>query len=179
MTNQPIQTKTMQYPEVAAELAAMVVADQEKRTTPDYSKPNVDIQHTARLKQIILQIGWPTLSKVGTDGAHHAWLLAQHADLDPQFQAEVLALMKSQPAGEVSLRDIAYLEDRVALAQGRSQIYGTQGYNWADVWYPKTIIDRDNLDARRADVGLPPFKVHLDHMQQVVKAIAKKLTTPK
>ena len=42
----------------------------------------VDLANTTRLREIVSADGWPGRSLVGTDGAHAAWLLAQHADPD-------------------------------------------------------------------------------------------------
>lgn len=36
--------------------------------------------HTARLKELIKENGWPRLSKVGAEASQAAWLLVQHAD---------------------------------------------------------------------------------------------------
>jgi hypothetical protein len=71
----------------------------------------VDERHTARLKEIVALTGWPTVSLVGPEAASAAWLLVQHADLDPAFQAHCLSLMKQLPDTEVSRINLAYLED--------------------------------------------------------------------
>ena len=55
----------------------------------------VDRENTAWLKALVGRIGWPTPALVGEDGAHAAWLLVQHADLDPAFQAECLPLLRA------------------------------------------------------------------------------------
>ena len=70
--------------------------------------------------------GWLGKTLVGEDGAHHAWLLVQHADFDKDFQSSCLKLMSAQPKGEVSGVDIAYLTDRILVANGKPQKYGTQ-----------------------------------------------------
>lgn len=46
-----------------------------------------------RLKQIIAAQGWPTVTTAGRDGAEAAWLIAQHSDADPAFQARALELL--------------------------------------------------------------------------------------
>src|SRR5690606_8806812 len=42
-----------------------------------------DLANTEWLKAHVADHGWPTVSEVGPRGAHSAWLLAQHSDLDP------------------------------------------------------------------------------------------------
>lgn len=115
----------------------------------------VDTRNTARLKQIIEAHGWPTIAQVGEDAANAAWLLAQHADADPAFQREVLALMAvAVDAGQASASNYAYLWDRVHDPQR----YGTQGRCVGPgQWAPRAIESPDGVDDRRAGAGLPPM----------------------
>ncbi len=52
--------------------------------------------------------------------------------------------------------NLAYLEDRVALREGKRQIYGSQSAKnkITNKWYISPMIDPDNVDKRRAEVGL-------------------------
>ena len=84
------------------------------------------------MKQIVAQYGWPGRSLVGNDGAGAAWLLVQHATSDAPFMEHCLSLMQAAPAGEVSASNIAYLEDRVRIRQGKPQRDGTQFKQGAD-----------------------------------------------
>ena len=86
----------------------------------------VDAENTLYLGKVVERLGWPTYSLVGKEGANAAWLLVQHADLSPKFQRKCLDLMAQVPRGEISRRNIAYLTDRVLLAEGKKQVYGTQ-----------------------------------------------------
>lgn len=64
---------------------------------------------------------------VGYDGVDAAWLLVQHADSDPAFQAEMLTEVgKRVKSHELDLQLYVLLTDRVLLAQGKKQRYGTQ-----------------------------------------------------
>ncbi len=106
---------------------------------------DVDIKHTARLKQIIDEYGWPMDSMVGREGGLAAFLLAQHADLDPVFQRRCLERMKSAPEGEVSKVDVAYLTDRVLVNDGKKQLFGTQFWMVDGKLVPQPIADEANL----------------------------------
>ena len=66
----------------------MMDADQEARTGG--GSLDGDIERTERLEEIIAEHGWPTYDLVGEDGEEAAWVIAQHSDLDPEFQAEAL-----------------------------------------------------------------------------------------
>lgn len=118
----------------------------------------VDRDNTAWLRDILDATGWPTIDRVGDDGAQAAWLLAQHADDDPEFQHRCLHDMTEEvERGQASPALLAYLVDRVAIHDGRPQTYGTQ-HQWCDgVATPLPIHDPERVDQRRADVGLPPL----------------------
>ncbi|MFI6797222.1 hypothetical protein [Streptosporangium canum] len=44
---------------------------------------------------MIAERGWPGKDMVGETGADAAWLLAQHADQDPQLQRDCLPLLQA------------------------------------------------------------------------------------
>lgn len=114
--------------------------------------------HAKRLKQIISEYGWPDAKKVGRKGEMCAWLIAQHADRDVEFQESSLRLMKDSPSSEKLDQDIALLTDRVLVNRGRKQLYGTQFYKGRDgKLKPRPIRDMKNLDKRRKEVGLGSF----------------------
>lgn len=127
----------------------------------------VDEENTKWLQEVIQTKGWPTVSGVGKDGAHAAWLLVQHADDDPQFQRKCLDLMKKVPEGEVSGTDLAYLTDRVLLAEGKKQLYGTQFTLVDGQWTPRPLEDETQVDKRRAEVGLPPLSEYIKQLKKM------------
>lgn len=145
-------------PKLRDELHAMVEVDQAARREMIAAKQDPvalakvadsDTHSTARMHEIVAQYGWPGKKLVGADGSHDAWLLLQHADKDVAFQKQCLALMQAKP-DDVSAADIAYLDDRVAVAEGRPQTYGTQFFEGA----PRPIVDPAHVDERRKSVGL-------------------------
>ena len=117
----------------------------------------VDSENTQRLEEIIDRYGWPTHALVGKDGANAAWLLVQHADLSPKFQRKCLDLMAKAPRDQINLGDLAYLTDRVLLAEGKKQVYGTQFTLVNGKCKPRPLEDEANVDKRRKDVGLEPL----------------------
>ena len=114
----------------------------------------VDRDNTRWLGDLVEQRGWPTHSLVGERAAVSAWLLAQHADNDPGLQRRCLDLMRVAPAGEVTPMYIAYLTDRVLLAEGESQVYGTQMALIDGEYRPWDLCDPQTVDGRRAEAGL-------------------------
>jgi hypothetical protein len=156
------EPQSNRYLAAAAEIADLAAKDQEMRRAavadPSRWDAEVDRRHAARMKEIIAEIGWPTVSKVGRRAAHQAWLLVQHADHDVDFQRECLRLMNEAPEGEVSSAGVAYLEDRVRVNEGRPQRYGTQFHtNERGELVPRPIEDPEGLDQRRQAAGLERF----------------------
>ncbi len=121
----------------------------------------VDTGNTRWLAGILAMRGWPGRTMAGEDGARAAWLLAQHADRDLDLQRTFLEALRGAVAqGEASLANLAYLEDRVRVADGRPQLYGTQFTVTDGEFGPCPIEDPDRLDERRAEAGLDPFAAY-------------------
>ncbi len=156
--------------DLADELAARAAIDQRLRRsfTPGEPDPalsrqirRVDTANTARMHEVVDAFGWPSAEDVGESGVRDAWLLVQHADQSPDFQAEVLAKIEAAMADEPALgRRYAYLYDRVAVNDGRPQQFGTQGSCQDGAWTPRELEDADAVDTLRADVGLQPLSAY-------------------
>ena len=144
-------------PTLREELLAMKKLDQDIRTRAekgDFEKwAETDARNLRRLKEIVEKHGWPTNEMVGEDGASAAWLLAQHADQDADFQRKVLELMLPLVnSGQASLKDYAYLYDRTHYPQR----FGTQGMCVSrEEWRPFEIDDLAGLAERRQKAGMP------------------------
>jgi hypothetical protein len=118
-------------------------------------------KNAARLRELIELYGWPALDMAGQDGAEAAWLIAQHAVGEPDFQRRVLVLLSTCVAeNRVPAWHAAYLEDRIAFQEGRPQRYGTQWVQDAiDGRYrPWSLADLDRVNDLRSEVGLGPMQ---------------------
>ena len=120
----------------------------------------VHVNNAGRLRQLIAEHGWPAEDIAGKDGAEAAWLIAQHSVGEPEFQETVLRLLKEcAAAGRNPAWHAAYLEDRIAMYEGRPQRYGSQ---WFDDsrdgrTRPWKLSDPERVNELRASVGLPPL----------------------
>lgn len=134
------------------------IADNGTHPAPGAAVVAADGRHLTRLKQIDATQGFPTEAQVGAAGVHAAWLLTQHADRDPEFQQHVLDELRPRVGnGGIRGQDFAMLTDRVLVAQGKPQRYGTQFAMVNGALQAKPIKDAGNVDKRRAYVGLPPL----------------------
>lgn len=161
--------KSMANPDLYAELMKRMKSDQEARLA---EPPNVfqmmliDWDNTTWMKQVIEKHGWPGRALVGRDGAQAAWLLVQHADHDPVFQRRCLDLLtQAYEKSEASADQVAYLTDRVLLAEGKSQIYGTQFHTVNGELEPLPIENKAEVDQRRAAMGLEPLAVYAEQIR--------------
>jgi hypothetical protein len=152
--------------ELRAELLRRVAADQKARHALDVeAMAAADSENLPWLRQVIAGAGWPGKSLVGEDGAHAAWLLAQHADSDPAFQRRCLDLLAAAvERGEAVIVQQAYLTDRVLLHEGKPQEYGTQAIARDGRFEPRKLRDPDHVDQRRAGVGLGSLAEYLAMM---------------
>lgn len=174
----------IKFPDISLEIEKMAKEDQDIRSMDlrgnDEQESNladrmldIDETNTEKMKHIVEQIGWPTISRVGKESSVNAWLLVQHADHDVDFQKQCLDLMKAEPAGEVELHDIAYLEDRIRVNTNEGQVYGTQFRETLDptarqktviAYGPKPIEDAEHVNERRASVGLEPMEEYTERL---------------
>lgn len=154
---------------IVKEINQMCFTDQELRernllSGDEFWDEDIDIKNTCRMKEIVQEIGWPMISKVGSEAAFDAWLLVQHADHDVEFQEYCLGLMQAASDGDVDRRNIAYLEDRIRVNQGRGQIYGTQFIQKDGMHMAQPIEDQENVDIRRAQMGMGPLTEQIEEM---------------
>lgn len=140
-------------------------------------------KHTPLIKSIYSRHGYPTIEIVGKQASSHFFVLIQHSDSDPAFQAEMLPILdKYSKEGKVSRTDYAYLYDRVQRNTGGMQLYGTQltydeNGNLFDssdkIIYPKDLAEPHNVDERRKEVGLEPIE---QYYEQVLKMLGRPRT---
>lgn len=154
--------------ELRDSLLQMQQVDQEARKKGS-STVRIDRQHTAQLQQFVSIYGWPTVSLVGPEASHAAWLLVQHADHDVTFQKNCLGRIEKHVLdGEVQKEAYAFLYDRVCVNTNQPQLFGTQFTrdNENGTLIPREIRDIDSLDERRATYGLEPFEEYRRKMNQ-------------
>lgn len=128
----------------------------------------IDAETDAILSAIIREHGWPGLDKVGLDGTTAASGMLQH--LSAETKKKTLPLVEAGfRAGNVMGQNYAMLVDTVRLGEGRSQLYGTSAKPFEAegqiVFQP--IEDEAGVDARRAEMGLPPLEEYRKLLREI------------
>ncbi|KQQ92013.1 DUF6624 domain-containing protein [Massilia sp. Leaf139] len=126
--------RSLTHPDLRRELAERFARDQEARIAmlagsrgAGRAAGAIDEDNLRWLHALVRAQDFPTVAQVGEQGVLHAWLLAQHADRAPTFQAALLPVIERRAQqGELPLSDFARFTDRVLKAQGKPQRYGTQ-----------------------------------------------------
>lgn len=114
-----------------------------------------DSVNLIKITQILDERGWLGADIIGGKGNATLFLVIQHADLS--IQEKYLPMMREAvKEGNASARSLALLEDRVALRQGKRQLYGSQIGRDQETGkqYVLPLDDPMNVDKRRAEMGL-------------------------
>lgn len=118
------------------------------------------------LGEVIEAHGWPHQRLVGPAAAAAAGRLVQHARGRLPFRWDCLELVRqAAEAGELPRREIAYLTDALRLAEDRPQWYGTKFERVGDTLQPCPIEAPEQVDARRAELGLEPLAQYAERLR--------------
>ncbi|OEV04684.1 DUF4135 domain-containing protein [Streptomyces oceani] len=119
------------------------------------------------LASVVREHGWPSHTLVGSAAGGAASRLVQHAREHLPFRRHCLALMR-QAATDRALpwREVAYLTDELRLAEGRPQLYGTKFEPVAGKLEPCPIEEPEEVDHRRAEMGMEPLARHTERARQ-------------
>jgi heme-degrading monooxygenase HmoA len=161
-------------PSLCADLISIEQRDQSVRTAAMADTQNLalittmnktDREDLARVEAIIAKYGWPGKSIVGADASGSAWLVIQHSDV--ATQNKYLPMMsKAAEAGELDRGKVAMTIDHILVAEGKPQLYGSAFKQVDGKIVPEPIQDEANLDARRKEVGLPPFAEYASRLKE-------------
>lgn len=117
-----------------------------------------------KVKEVLDEHGWLGYDEIGRPANNALFLVIQHSDLETQ-KTYLPMLREAVKRGDAAAPDLALLEDRVALRQGEKQIYGSQiGRDpESGEYYVSPLIDPENVDERRAELGLGPIQDYLSN----------------
>jgi len=136
-----------------------------------------DSVNLSKVRKIIDSLGWQGPDFLGERGSRTLFLVIQHSD--QQTQEHYLPVMREAAAkGNANKSSLALLEDRVALGQGKRQLYGSQvGRGKDGKYYVLPLHDPDSVDIRRRSMGLGRIAYYLKNWDMTwdVEAYKKQL----
>ena len=131
----------------------------------------VHIRNAQILSDIIDTIGYPTVDKVGKEANEATWLIIQHAIGLPEFMKKSATMLeKAVGENKADPQSLAYLTDRIAVLEGREQLYGTQ-FDWDEFGKlsPNHFDDIEKVNERRKSIGLNT----LEEQTKIIRCRAK------
>ena len=145
---------------VRRQLEEILARDQKTRTGKDSVAlmQYIDSTNLVQVESLIARYGWMGRSFVGDKANSALFLVIQHADLETQIKYVDL-LQHSVEAGESKASNLALMQDRILMRQGKNQLYGSQvvySKTGEQMFYP--IEDEKNVNIRRAKMGLQPLE---------------------
>ena len=161
-----ISNNKMDYSDIAKEIIALQDADLELRSElirkgemSDGYNPEMEAMHNRNadvLDNIIDQIGYPTIDKVGKEANEATWLVIQHSIGKPKFMRKCVVLLeKAVNENKATPKQLAYLTDRIATFENKPQLYGTQfDYDENGELSPQMFDDIEKVNQRRKRIGL-------------------------
>lgn len=136
-------------------LEDVLINDQQNRDSGQVKDLKVDKENLEKVLGIIENCGFPTLQVVGQKGMTSTFLVIQHSTR--KIREKYLPKIKSCAAkGDLSLQEVALMEDRLLMESGEKQKYGTQitSDNLSGGWKLYSVEDLKNVNERRKTMGL-------------------------
>jgi hypothetical protein len=124
------------------------------------------------LNDIIDTIGYPTIDKVGKDANEATWLVIQHSIEQPKFMKKCAELLEIEVSkNKADSKNLAYLTDRIAVFEGKPQLYGTQ-FDWDKFGNlsPNPFDDLNKVNERRKSIGLNTIEEQTEIIRVRVKS---------
>jgi hypothetical protein len=128
-------------------------------------------RNAAALNEIMNRIGYPGIDKVGKEASEAAWLIIQHSIGRPGFMKNCAKLLENAVReNKADPQNLAYLTDRIAVLEGKPQLYGTQ-FDWDEngELSPNPIDDLAKVNQRRKLTGLNTLEEQTEIMRRQVK----------
>lgn len=121
-----------------------------------------DSLNLIRVEKILNGYGWLGPDVIGETGNKTLFLVIQHSGVETQ-EKYLPMLEEAVRNGNAKPAYFALLKDRVLIARGEKQIYGSQLEldPLTNQWVLSPMIDPDNVDKRRSEVGLQPINEYL------------------
>lgn len=124
----------------------------------------LDKKNLERVEVILNEYGWLGEDIIGVKENATLFLVIQHADLETQLKYYPI-MEEAVELGCARKSDLAMLQDRILVKQGKKQMYGTQLIYDEELgsYVVEPLVYPERVDERRAVVGLPPMSEYLEY----------------
>jgi len=164
----------MNYPEYSAELADLLLADQDEKkklgeaffhdpdkmqTLQKTTRTNAELR-VNRALEILDAIGEPSISNIGLEGTQALSVLAVHTSID-NLKKLLVSFMKvyEHQRDECYFQAIPSMTDRLLILEGKPQRFGTQWMFDANKYpFLPTVEDFEHVNERRAEYQIEPLR---------------------
>jgi hypothetical protein len=117
-----------------------------------------DLINMIKVAGILSRYGWPGEEIIGWSGSSAIWAVIQHSNLENQ-EKYLPPMREAVKNGKARPAQLAFLEDRILVGNGKEQIYGTQaGTDSLGIYKLYPIKDEQNVNKRRFSAGLVPLQ---------------------
>jgi len=121
-----------------------------------------DSVNLIKVEKIVSENGWLGADDIGEKGNKTLFLVIQHADTETQIKYLPL-FREAVKIGNGKAEHLALMEDRILIAQGKKQIYGSQLMTDPNsneiVLFP--MINPEKVNERRKSIGLNSIEEYL------------------
>lgn len=172
LKNRVFRDSLCSFPFIRTELLKLKEVDQRQRVSIKLSDEEFRINDSLNqieLASILKKINWPGFNEVGYLGEGAAFLIAQHADNNLEFQKNCLDRMIIEfNRGNISLSSFAMLIDRYLVNSSKPQIFGTQVLfdEKINSFKSKSCLYPDEVNNLRSLYMLTPIEDYLDYMNR-------------
>lgn len=94
------------------------------------------------------------------------WLVVQHSDTE-HIEKYLPILRQAADRGGISQIELTTMEDRLRVYKRTAQIYGSQTIDTGNTIYFYPIAELENLDSRRAEIGMSPIAEYFEILKEV------------
>jgi len=127
-------------------------------------KDSINNENIQQVSNLLDSHGWPKQSTIGKEALVSIFLVMQHANLNIQKKYLPL-LVEAAKENETDKKSLAYLVDKINLAEGKKQIYGTQldfDNETKTVYFNYgTLINPHSINDRRDSMNLESMEKYL------------------
>jgi len=133
------------------------------------------IESAEKLQRCIDAHGWPDPNFHSDEVVSAALYIAQHAEGNDNVQRGAIDLAQAAfDVDTISAEVFAQVVDQLYLGLRGQQEYGTQFHMEDNTLLLRPVRDRDSVDARRSDLGLPPMEVQREQTKEQFRKMARR-----